>query len=87
VRRRLEAHQPALERQRQRAAEMQAEAEARRRGIAGGFGHDDDERRLGSLTPDDVAEWLAGRLGVPKLVVSLGLGLAVFAALAWLFGG
>jgi hypothetical protein len=88
VRRRLEAHEPALERQRRRAAEMQAEAEARQRGIAGGFGHDDDDRpRLGALTPDHLAEWLADRLGVPKLVVSLGLGLAVFAGLAWLFGG
>lgn len=91
VRRRLQAQQPALDRQRERAAQMQAEAEARQRGIGGagpfGAGHGDTRPQRASLTPDDLAAWLAERLGVPKWVVALALALVVFGGLGWLFGG
>ncbi len=82
VRRRLEAQQPALDRQRERAAQMQAEAEQAMRPLGGAGGG-----RVGELTPDDLAEQIADRTGVPKAVVAIALAAAVLLLLRWLFGG
>jgi hypothetical protein len=78
VRERLAAQQPALERQRQRAAEMQAEADERLRKIGAPEQGGSDT----GPTWTDLAEALAHRTGLPVWVAHASLAAAV-AVLAW----